>query len=250
MKQQILAIDPDPRGVRSTQSACEDFFELLFHGYDTDLEAAMAGSSIGVAVVDVTVESGLRVCEYLRSRWPDVPTIAVSASAALDIELAAYRAGVVDFVPKPLVPELFVQKCRLALNPLFPSLSSNPRILAVDDNRFDRELIREVLGDEYEVFCAATGSEALWLCLQERPDLVLLDVILPDQSGIEVCRAIRASPSMDAVPVVFVSHRTMVCAQLEGLRAGGTDYIPKPIAVPVLRRRLRCLLRGPAGVYG
>lgn len=115
------------------------------------------------------------------------------------------------------------------------------RILLVEDDRRVRRATALALADEgYEVLEAHDGEEGLSLLTARRPDLVLLDVMLPGLDGFEVCRQIRKSSD---VPIIFVTARSDTVDVVVGLESGGDDYITKPFAARELIARVRALLR-------
>jgi DNA-binding response OmpR family regulator len=91
-----------------------------------------------------------------------------------------------------------------------------------------------------------TGKGALEFCRRERPDLVILDIMLPDSDGIEICRAIRASPDLAHLPVIFLTARASESDRILGLELGANDYVVKPFSVRELIARVRSQLRAPA----
>lgn len=101
-------------------------------------------------------------------------------------------------------------------------------ILCVDDNPRNLRIMRELLGDEYELEYAETGEEALLRAKDRIPDLVLLDVMLPGLDGYEVCRRLRADESTATVPVVLVTARARDDERRRGFEAGAVDYVIKP----------------------
>jgi two-component system OmpR family response regulator len=115
------------------------------------------------------------------------------------------------------------------------------RILVVDDEPYITDLLSAALRFEgFSVDVAATGAEALLKVKTERPDLVMLDVMLPDLEGIEVCRRLRESG--DHVPVVFLTARDATEDKVSGL-ALGDDYVTKPFSLDELVARVRAVLR-------
>jgi two-component system, OmpR family, response regulator len=115
------------------------------------------------------------------------------------------------------------------------------RILVVDDEPYITDLLSAALRFEgFSVDVAATGEEALQLARSERPDLVMLDVMLPDLEGIEVCRRLRAGG--DRVPVVFLTARDATEDKVSGLSIGD-DYVTKPFSLDELVARVRAVLR-------
>jgi len=117
----------------------------------------------------------------------------------------------------------------------------SPLILVVDDEASYREALASGLSAEgFEVATAADAAEALAAFADRMPDLVLLDVMLPDRSGLEVCKEIKAS---SGVPVVMVSARSEEVDVVVGLELGASDYIAKPYRLRELTARIRAVLR-------
>ena len=118
------------------------------------------------------------------------------------------------------------------------------KILIVDDVATNRIVLKVKLsGARYDTVQAATGAEALQLIARETPDLVLLDVQLPDMNGIEICRRIKADPMTRLVPVIMISSAADSATRLAALRAGASEFLVKPFDELVLLARLRSLLR-------
>jgi DNA-binding response OmpR family regulator len=91
-----------------------------------------------------------------------------------------------------------------------------------------------------------TGKDALELCRRERPDVIILDIMLPVSDGIEICRSVRSSPDLAHVPVIFLTARGSESDRILGLELGANDYMVKPFSVRELIARLRNQLRAPA----
>jgi two-component system, OmpR family, response regulator MprA len=116
------------------------------------------------------------------------------------------------------------------------------RILVVDDDRPVRESLRRSLTfNGYDVELAADGMEALESVAEQRPDAIVLDVMMPRLDGLETCRRLRAAG--DDLPVLMLTAREMVSDRVAGLDAGADDYLAKPFALEELLARLRALLR-------
>jgi two-component system, sensor histidine kinase and response regulator len=107
-------------------------------------------------------------------------------------------------------------------------MARQQRILAVDDNSMNCEIIQEILGDEFDVLMASDGHEALVLAERYRPRVVLLDVMLPGLDGYFVCRKRRGMPGMNDVRIVMVSAKAMPSEQAQGFDAGADAYVTKP----------------------
>ena len=116
------------------------------------------------------------------------------------------------------------------------------RILVVDDDRAVRESLRRSLAfNGYTVDLAEDGVEALEAIASERPDALVLDVMMPRLDGLEVCRQLRSTG--DDLPILVLTARDSVSERVSGLDAGADDYLPKPFALEELLARLRALLR-------
>lgn len=121
----------------------------------------------------------------------------------------------------------------------------HPLILVVDDEEAIRESVTYILEHEsYRTITAATGREALKKYKENRPDLVILDIMLPDISGLEVCKGIR---NIADVPILFLSAKDQLEDMIEGLDKGGDDYLAKPFHFAELMARVRALLRRSKG---
>jgi two-component system, OmpR family, response regulator MprA len=116
------------------------------------------------------------------------------------------------------------------------------RILVVDDDRAVRESLRRSLAfNGYDVDLAHDGQQALDAVAADRPDAMVLDVMMPRVDGLEVCRRLRGSG--DSLPILVLTARDAVSERVAGLDAGADDYLPKPFALEELLARLRALLR-------
>jgi adenylate cyclase len=115
-----------------------------------------------------------------------------------------------------------------------------PRILVVDDTEDNLFLMTAVLEDTYEVVTASTGPQALVMaCSIEAPDLILLDIMMPDMDGYEVMRRLRADPATQNIPVIFLTALTSTEEEQFGLDLGAVDYITKPISPPLVLARVK-----------
>jgi DNA-binding response OmpR family regulator len=105
----------------------------------------------------------------------------------------------------------------------------NAKILIADDDPFLLRLVGYLLGKEdYEIVTAMDGEEALERVETEKPDLVILDVMMPGIDGLEVCRRLRSQPETAALPIVMLSARSKVSDRIAGLQAGANEYLGKP----------------------
>ena len=116
-------------------------------------------------------------------------------------------------------------------------------ILVVDDEIDTLQLLRVMLEmDGFEIFEAFNGLEAIESVKKNRPDAVLMDVMMPRMDGLEACRILRAQPETATLPIIIVSAKTQVEAVKEGLDAGATRYLKKPISRSNLIETIREVL--------
>jgi diguanylate cyclase (GGDEF)-like protein len=116
---------------------------------------------------------------------------------------------------------------------------SRPRILAIDDTPTNLLALGAVLGDDFALQVATSGAAGLALAGQSAPDLILLDVMMPDMNGFETCRRLKADPLTRDIPVIFVTALDSPEDETFGLEAGAVDFISKPLNSAVVRARVR-----------
>src|SRR6266851_1455001 len=118
------------------------------------------------------------------------------------------------------------------------------RVLVVDDVAANVRLLEARLSAEYfDVVTAMSGKEALAICERAECDLVLLDVMMPDMDGFEVCRRIKKNPATQHIPVVMVTALDQPSDRVRGLDAGADDFLTKPVSDIALLARVRSLVR-------
>jgi len=113
------------------------------------------------------------------------------------------------------------------------------KLLVVDDQAINIQVLLQVFASEYQVFAATSGSKALSLCVSLRPDLVLLDLVMPGMNGFDVCRHLKADPELRDIPVIFVTSNDDEASEVRALEVGAVDFISKPISPPIVRARVR-----------
>jgi len=123
-------------------------------------------------------------------------------------------------------------------------MAMTARVLIVEDEGPLAEMLRYNLEAEgFRVSHAESGEEAEILVAEERPDLVLLDWMLPQVSGIELCRRLRTNPETRAIPIVMLTARGEEADRIRGLSTGADDYVVKPFSLPELMARVKAILR-------
>ncbi|MBW0158270.1 phosphate regulon transcriptional regulator PhoB [Sedimentimonas flavescens] len=124
------------------------------------------------------------------------------------------------------------------------SPAQQPCVLVVEDESAQREVLQYNLEAEgFRVAMAVNGDEALLMVREEKPDLIVLDWMLPNVSGIEICRRVKANPETRSIPIIMLSARSEEADRVRGLETGADDYVVKPYSVVELMARLRTQLR-------
>ncbi|MDD3017661.1 MAG: response regulator [Comamonas sp.] len=116
---------------------------------------------------------------------------------------------------------------------------NRPTLLLVDDEPTNLQVLRQVLQQQYRLLFATDGARALTIAREQRPQLVLLDVMMPGMDGYAVCQALKQDPALATIPVIFVTALSDATDEAKGFDMGCVDYIAKPISAAVVRARVR-----------
>lgn len=193
----------------------------------------------------------------------DIPVIMLTAEIQRSRVAEAIRYGVSDFLVKPYTAQRMEEKINCALQRTAPAPideadapkldeaagkttpeSQKPGILVVDDTHDNLRLLVDLFEDQYRVRIADNGKRALAICHSDRPpDLVLLDVMMPDMDGFEVARKMREHPNSELIPIIFVTALHDEVSRRKGLELGAVDFISKPIDPDILQIRVRNFIR-------
>ena len=212
---------------------------------------ALAERRFDVIVLDVLLPDGdgIELLRQLRgdSGTASIPVMLLSTEAEVADRIRGLSGGADDYVGKPYDRDYVVaQAQRLATHgaPLAEGVAGPKRILAVDDSpTYLNALAEQLRQDHYDVVLARSGPQALELLDVSAADCVLLDLVMPDMSGQETCRRIKASPAFRSIPVVMLTAREDREAMIDCFNAGADDYVSKSGDFAVLRARLRAQLR-------
>jgi DNA-binding response OmpR family regulator len=117
------------------------------------------------------------------------------------------------------------------------------KVLIVDDDQENLQLVADMLKSEFQPLMAPTGREGIVAAVREQPDLILLDVNMPEMDGFEVCRRLREQPGTRQIPIVMLTTASSLDSRVKGLDLGADDYITKPFQVRELVARIHARLR-------
>jgi len=118
-------------------------------------------------------------------------------------------------------------------------MNKRASILIVDDEPINIQILEKVLRNDYDICSALSGYDAIRQVKEKQPDLILLDVMMPDLSGFDVCKIIKGEPSFADTPVLFLTAMDTMAGELTGLGLGGIDYLTKPVNFDLLKLRVR-----------
>jgi DNA-binding response OmpR family regulator len=201
-------------------------------------------------ILDVLLpdSSGLDLLAELRGHpaTTGIPVILLSTEAEVADRLRGLAVGADEYLGKPYDRQQVVSQARQLAQRAGGSEppQAGATILAVDDSpTYLQALAEQLQKDNYDVLLARSGAEALALLQARSVDCILLDLMMPEMSGDEVCRRIKASPAWRSIPVVMLTGLGESEAIIESFNAGADDYVPKTSDFPVLRVRLRAQLR-------
>lgn len=112
------------------------------------------------------------------------------------------------------------------------------RILIVDDDAIGLQLLAQALSDDYKVMVTQSGEQAIAITQAQQPDLVLLDINLPDIDGYKICKTLKNNPATKSIPLIFVTGFDSDDEEVTGLKMGAADYLTKPFHIPLVKARV------------
>ncbi len=113
------------------------------------------------------------------------------------------------------------------------------KILVVDDQPVNIQIIHQMLNADYQIFMATSGAQAISLCQSNPPDLILLDVVMPELDGVATCRLLKQQPELAHIPVLFVTGMQSQEEEVVCWEAGGADFVLKPVNAVTLKHRVK-----------
>ena len=117
--------------------------------------------------------------------------------------------------------------------------TSRATVLVVDDNRLNIDLLVEILKNDYKLLVALNGETALEIVQESLPDIILLDIMMPEMNGYDVCRRLKSDPRTMKIPVIFITAKSQIEDEALGLALGAVDYITKPVNPAIVQARIK-----------
>ncbi len=276
-KPRILIVDDERFDIALILEALEGICKpIVAKTGEQALRLAASEPPPNLILLDVTMPdiSGYEVCRRLKDnpRTAGIPILFVTGLQEESAILQGIRSGALDVIAKPLNPRLLrarifnlLQLLRSQFDLLhaytttpqekwieqldhmdddLDHLRGKPTILIVDDEPFLQTILDEALHDEFTIVTASSGEEALDRVHQEpRPELILLDVVMPGMDGYTVCRKLKANPHTQDISIIFVTVMGHDTNEYKGLQMGAIDYLVKPINPVIVKTRVRNHLR-------
>ena len=118
-------------------------------------------------------------------------------------------------------------------------VNNKNRVLIVDDEPGNIKILSSILAGDYALSVASSGAQALQVAAAQLPDIVLLDMVMEEMDGIQVCEALKADEKTRDIPVIFVTSMSDAANEERGFDAGAVDYISKPISPPIVKARVK-----------
>ncbi|MBV8658735.1 MAG: response regulator [Burkholderiales bacterium] len=196
---------------------------------------------------------GLALLEAMRldEKLAEIPFVLMSEGLDRQSAERAIRLGIGDLLVKPFTTKRLLERIERVLlrgaetaNAAVATAEERSTILVVDDTPDNLQLVAGLFRDQFKVKLAHNGEKAIAICQSDAPpDLVLLDVMMPDMDGFEVARRLRQHHASEHTPIIFVTALTDNASREKGLDLGAVDYVFKPIDPALLRIRVRNLMR-------
>ena len=257
-KPHILIVDDINENLHALLSILRDDYAIMATTQgERALELAMRTPGPELILLDIKMPGmdGYEVLRRLKSQpnTADIPVIFVTALSESTDEATGLKLGAVDYITKPINPDLLKQRIQtqlelrhyrrkplLSLQEKMSIRQELPTLLLVDDVPENLHELAEALKEQYRIMVANNGHKALELVQGSNPpDLILLDILMPEMDGYEVCRRIKATTIGTRIPVIFVSVVDCTVDKVRGFSIGGADYITKPFDIDEVRARIR-----------
>ena len=199
--------------------------------------------------IQMPIMNGYLATQHIREFNQRIPIIALTAAALVEDREKALASGMNDHLGKPftaeqlfdsLTPWLATEKIVAETDSASPSKSDKRSILIVDDIATNIQLLANLLSDDYTIQIANSAAKALQVARGNHPpDLILLDIVMPDMDGYEVCRQLKNDKATRRIPIIFISALDEVKDEMRGLDLGAVDFITKPFHPDVVKARVR-----------
>lgn len=254
----VLIVDDFEAITRALSSACEQLGFKTIHQARDGLEATqyLQHNQVDIIISDWKMPKmdGLDLLKHVRQSktHTSVPFVMLTGNLHQSDVVQAIEAGVSEYLVKPFSRVTLAERVHKAfVSPIKshsvqraekekdPQQPSKRTILVVDDEPSNLQVLGEVLKETYKIKACRSGQQALDICgKQDKPDLILLDIMMPEMDGLAVCKALKQNPETEFIPIIFVSALSQTDDVVKGLKLGAVDYIQKPVIPEIVLARV------------
>ncbi len=261
-KSKILIVDDVAENIHALMNILRDRYAVIAAtGGEKALELARQQPQPDLILLDIKMPGmdGYEVLQKLKSEpvTAEIPVIFVTALSETEDEAKGLKMGAADYITKPVNPDLLKVRVMAQLELLnyrrnsaqhgavnMTGTNATPSILVVDDVPENVHDLIGALSSVYPVMVATSGQKAIEVVEgASPPDLILLDILMPEMDGYETCRRIKATEAGSRIPVIFLSVLDQPFGKVRGFSLGAADYITKPFDIDEIHARIRTHLQ-------
>lgn len=237
MEKRILIIDDDTMNLKMATHILEKNYDVVCAKSGMEGIGILRSETIDLVLLDLLMPdiNGMEVLKEIRedSMISDVKVIILTAAGTKTDVTEAIRLGALDFIKKPFFPTELLERIKRVIQ-----VEKKDSILVVDDDNVTLSIVQNMLSIRYDVSCVSSGNGAIKYLQNNVPDMILLDLHMPDMSGLEVLEKICSTKKLADIPVIFLTADNDRKTEIEIFKAGAMDYIQKPFNPEVVLRRI------------
>ena len=241
MAERILVIDDDIVNLKIAEHVLEKDYNVTCAKSGMEGIDILKSNDIDLVLLDLYMPdmNGMDVLAKIRedASISSVKVVILTSSGMKTDVTEAIRLGALDFIKKPFFPTEFLDRIKKVLN-----IAKKDNILVVDDDKMNLAIVHKMLGIRYDVTCVSSGMDAISYLNNNVPDMILLDLHMPEMSGLEVLEKIREQDKLSDIPVVFLTADNDRKTEIDIFKAGAMDFIQKPFIAEVVIQRISRIL--------
>ena len=241
MKKRILIIDDEIVSLKTTENILNQKYDVITASNGLQGLEILKSQKIDMLLLDLLMP-GMDGTEVLRRIREDaelsaLPVIVITSSDYQGDLLEVKRLGISDLIHKPIFPA----KLLTCVKNYMPR-KEKCQILVVDDEPINQILTKKILSDTYDVDCVSSGMDALNRVQTKIPDLILLDLHMPEMDGLEVLAQLKQNPELSEIPIIFLTADDDPKTEIDIFQKGAMDFIRKPFIPEIVRYRIGRIL--------
>lgn len=241
MAERILVIDDDIVNLKIAEHVLEKDYNVTCAKSGMEGIDILKSNDIDLVLLDLYMPemNGMDVLAKIRedASISAVKVVILTSSGMKTDVTEAIQLGALDFIKKPFFPTEFLDRIKKVLN-----IAKKDNILVVDDDKMNLAIVHKMLGIRYDVTCVSSGMDAISYLNNNVPDMILLDLHMPEMNGLEVLEKIREQDKLSDIPVVFLTADNDRKTEIDIFKAGAMDFIQKPFIAEVVIQRISRIL--------